>query len=164
MRFVMILSFGHSELDMLYPARYPSLDHSFWKISCLSTCLVTQLVLPNMIQGYVIYSVRNKLKKQYAHLKGTQIKKLKLSGVQVCSHLPLGGKSLVSSYMPNSLYLLISYWWLQIFLLDYGHHIISRGCLHRRHNVGLHYRATKCRCSEGKNSYHRGMFYYAIEV
>ncbi|MQL87055.1 hypothetical protein Taro_019584 [Colocasia esculenta] len=34
-------------------------------------------------QGYVIYSVRKKLRKQYAHLKGTQIKKLKLSGVEI---------------------------------------------------------------------------------
>ncbi|KAJ0965213.1 hypothetical protein J5N97_026351 [Dioscorea zingiberensis] len=35
------------------------------------------------LDGYVIYSVRNKLKKQFAHLKGPQIKKLKLSGVQI---------------------------------------------------------------------------------
>lgn len=41
----------------------------------------THHVIPS--QGYVIYSVRNKLKKQYAHLKGTQIKKLKLSGVEI---------------------------------------------------------------------------------
>ncbi|CAL9748101.1 unnamed protein product [Musa acuminata subsp. burmannicoides] len=41
----------------------------------------THHVIPS--QGYVIYSVRNKLKKQYAHLKGPQIKKLKLSGVEI---------------------------------------------------------------------------------
>ncbi|XP_073098962.1 tRNase Z TRZ2, chloroplastic isoform X2 [Elaeis guineensis] len=41
----------------------------------------THHVIPS--QGYVIYSVRNKLRKQYAHLKGTQIKKLKLSGVEI---------------------------------------------------------------------------------
>ncbi|XP_072978129.1 tRNase Z TRZ2, chloroplastic [Typha angustifolia] len=41
----------------------------------------THHVIPS--QGYVIYSVRNKLKKQYAHLKGIQIKKLKLSGVEI---------------------------------------------------------------------------------
>ncbi|KQJ90713.1 tRNase Z TRZ2, chloroplastic [Brachypodium distachyon] len=34
-------------------------------------------------QGYVIYSVRRKLKKQYAHLKGTQIVKLKQSGSEI---------------------------------------------------------------------------------
>ncbi|XP_078437965.1 metallo-hydrolase/oxidoreductase superfamily protein [Wolffia australiana] len=34
-------------------------------------------------QGYVVYSVRNKLKKKYAHLNGTQIRKLKLSGVEI---------------------------------------------------------------------------------
>jgi hypothetical protein len=37
------------------------------------------------IQGYVIYSVRKKLKKQYIHLKGKQIEKLKKSGVEVCN-------------------------------------------------------------------------------
>ncbi|WOL19466.1 ribonuclease Z, chloroplastic isoform X1 [Canna indica] len=41
----------------------------------------THHVIPS--QGYVIYSVRNKLKKKYAHLKGPQIKKLKLSGVEI---------------------------------------------------------------------------------
>ncbi|KAH0457344.1 hypothetical protein IEQ34_012659 [Dendrobium chrysotoxum] len=39
----------------------------------------TSHVIPS--QGYVIYSMRRKLKKQYTHLKGTQIKKLKLSGI-----------------------------------------------------------------------------------
>ncbi|XWS36729.1 hypothetical protein CRYUN_Cryun20dG0110800 [Craigia yunnanensis] len=34
-------------------------------------------------QGYVIYSVRKKLKKQYIHLKGKQIEKLKKSGVEI---------------------------------------------------------------------------------
>lgn len=41
----------------------------------------TNHVIPS--QGYVIYSMRKKLKKQYAHLKGTQIKKIKLSGVEI---------------------------------------------------------------------------------
>lgn len=36
------------------------------------------------MQGYVIYSVRKKLKKQYMHLKGKQIEKLKKSGVEAC--------------------------------------------------------------------------------
>ncbi|EEE69928.1 hypothetical protein OsJ_29793 [Oryza sativa Japonica Group] len=34
-------------------------------------------------QGYVIYSVRRKLKKQYAHLKGNQIMKMKQSGAEI---------------------------------------------------------------------------------
>ncbi|KZV18765.1 ribonuclease Z, chloroplastic [Dorcoceras hygrometricum] len=34
-------------------------------------------------QGYVIYSVRKKLRKQYMHLKGKQIEKLKKSGVEI---------------------------------------------------------------------------------
>lgn len=41
----------------------------------------THHVIPS--QGYVIYSVRKKLKKQYTHLKGTQIKKLKLTGIEI---------------------------------------------------------------------------------
>ncbi|KAJ6880451.1 tRNase Z TRZ2 [Populus alba x Populus x berolinensis] len=41
----------------------------------------TQHVIPS--QGYVIYSVRKKLKKQYIHLKGKQIEKLKKSGVEI---------------------------------------------------------------------------------
>ncbi|KAG0463619.1 hypothetical protein HPP92_019183 [Vanilla planifolia] len=41
----------------------------------------TSHVIPS--QGYLVYSMRKKLKKQYAHLKGTQIKKLKLSGVEI---------------------------------------------------------------------------------
>ncbi|XP_059661157.1 tRNase Z TRZ2, chloroplastic [Cornus florida] len=41
----------------------------------------THHVIPS--QGYVIYSVRKKLKKQYIHLKGKQIEKLKNSGVEI---------------------------------------------------------------------------------
>ncbi|KAF8410804.1 hypothetical protein HHK36_003341 [Tetracentron sinense] len=41
----------------------------------------THHVIPS--QGYVVYSVRNKLKKQYSHLKGKQIEKLKKSGVEI---------------------------------------------------------------------------------
>ncbi|KAK3184456.1 hypothetical protein Dsin_031742 [Dipteronia sinensis] len=41
----------------------------------------THHVVPS--QGYIIYSVRKKLKKQYLHLKGKQIEKLKKSGVEI---------------------------------------------------------------------------------
>ncbi|XP_062009339.1 tRNase Z TRZ2, chloroplastic [Rosa rugosa] len=41
----------------------------------------TQHAIPS--QGYVIYSVRKKLKKQYMHLKGKQIEKLKKSGTEI---------------------------------------------------------------------------------
>ncbi|EPS67552.1 hypothetical protein M569_07222, partial [Genlisea aurea] len=41
----------------------------------------THHVIPS--QGYVIYSVRKKLRKQFAHLKGKQIEKLKKSGVEI---------------------------------------------------------------------------------
>ncbi|KAC9378530.1 hypothetical protein E3N88_45929 [Mikania micrantha] len=40
----------------------------------------THHVIPS--QGYVIYSVRKKLKKQYLHLKGREIEKKKKSGVE----------------------------------------------------------------------------------
>lgn len=41
----------------------------------------THHVIPS--QGYVIYSVRKKLKKQYIHLKGKQIEKLKKTGHEI---------------------------------------------------------------------------------
>ncbi|CAH9144665.1 unnamed protein product [Cuscuta epithymum] len=41
----------------------------------------THHVIPS--QGYVIYSLRKKLKKQYLHLQGKQIEKLKKSGTQI---------------------------------------------------------------------------------
>ncbi|XP_028054094.1 tRNase Z TRZ2, chloroplastic isoform X4 [Camellia sinensis] len=41
----------------------------------------THHVIPS--QGYVIYSVRKKLRKQYMHLNGKQIEKLKKSGVEI---------------------------------------------------------------------------------
>ncbi|KAF8008185.1 hypothetical protein BT93_K1998 [Corymbia citriodora subsp. variegata] len=41
----------------------------------------TNHVIPS--QGYVIYSVRKKLKKRYIHLKGNQIENLKKSGVEI---------------------------------------------------------------------------------
>lgn len=41
----------------------------------------THHVIPS--QGYVIYSVRKKLKKQYMHLNGKQIEKLKKSGAEI---------------------------------------------------------------------------------
>lgn len=52
---------------------------------CSKSCFMW---FPNVIQGYVIYSVR----KQYAHLKGTQIKKLKLSGFEFCDSANLDDK------------------------------------------------------------------------
>ncbi|CAI9294829.1 unnamed protein product [Lactuca saligna] len=41
----------------------------------------THHVIPS--QGYVVYSVRKKLKKQYEHLKGREIEKKKKSGVEI---------------------------------------------------------------------------------
>ncbi|KAH9622889.1 hypothetical protein KSS87_006909 [Heliosperma pusillum] len=44
---------------------------------------VLQLDFLLTLLGYVIYSIRKKLKKQYIHLKGNQIEKLKKSGVEI---------------------------------------------------------------------------------
>lgn len=41
------------------------------------------------LQGYVVYSVKNKLKPQYLGLPGEKIKDLKVSGVQVSKILAL---------------------------------------------------------------------------
>lgn len=73
------------------------------------------------MQGYVIYSVRKKLKKQYMHLKGKQIEKLKKSGVEACIAPTVG--------ITKSFY--IWHWFdFEIFVLDYRHHIVSGGGLH----------------------------------
>lgn len=37
-----------------------------------------------MVQGYIVYSVKQKLKQEYVGLPGDEIKELKLSGVEVC--------------------------------------------------------------------------------
>uniref|UniRef100_A0A453L2V2 Metallo-beta-lactamase domain-containing protein n=1 Tax=Aegilops tauschii subsp. strangulata TaxID=200361 RepID=A0A453L2V2_AEGTS len=73
-------------------------------------------------QGYVIYSVRRKLKKQYAHLKGSQIVKLKQSGSEVSSCCTLNQKCFLCC---NSLYV----------LLDYRYHTVPRSCFYRRYNI-----------------------------
>lgn len=38
----------------------------------------------DLFQGYVVYSVKQKLKQEYVGLPGNEIKNLKLSGVEVC--------------------------------------------------------------------------------
>ena len=57
----------------------------FSNLAKLHMQLVVDTWLICYMQGYVIYSVRKKLKKQYIHLKGKQIEKLKKSGVEVCN-------------------------------------------------------------------------------
>ena len=62
-------------------------------------------VLCDNIQGYVIYSVRKKLKKQYIHLKGREIEKKKKSGVEVCSFGLFFYKGILVIFCFNDLYL-----------------------------------------------------------
>lgn len=38
----------------------------------------------NISQGYLVFSVKQKLKKEYIGLSGNEIKSLKSSGVEVC--------------------------------------------------------------------------------
>lgn len=37
-----------------------------------------------MLQGYIVYVVKQKLKQEYCGLPGNEIKNLKSSGVEVC--------------------------------------------------------------------------------
>ena len=39
------------------------------------------------MQGYIVYSVKQKLKQEFVGLPANEIKKLKLSGVEVCGSL-----------------------------------------------------------------------------
>jgi hypothetical protein len=48
------------------------------------------MLLLGFVQGYVIYSVRKKLKMKYINMKGRQIEKLKKSGVEVCDFCNIG--------------------------------------------------------------------------
>ncbi|KAL3652836.1 mitochondrial 3'-tRNA processing endonuclease Trz2 [Castilleja foliolosa] len=55
-------------------------------------------------QGYVIYSVRKKLRKQYMHLKGKQIEKIKKSGVEItdtilCPEVAFTGDTMSDFYL-----------------------------------------------------------------
>lgn len=61
--------------------------------------------LCDYIQGYVIYSVRKKLKKQYIHLKGREIEKKKKSGVEVCGFGLFFYKGILVIFCFNDLYL-----------------------------------------------------------
>ncbi|KAL0326753.1 UNVERIFIED_CONTAM: tRNase Z TRZ2, chloroplastic [Sesamum angustifolium] len=55
---------------------------------CVYFCLIAYrrniyALIPKLDRGYVIYSVRKKLRKQYMHLKGKQLEKIKKSGVEI---------------------------------------------------------------------------------
>lgn len=55
-------------------------------MSSTFSCLVDLLTVSICeMQGYIVYSVKNKLKSEYLGLPGEEIKNLKMSGVQVGS-------------------------------------------------------------------------------
>lgn len=134
---------------------------SYWFLKCD--------LFPDLVQGYVIYSVRKKLKKKYLHLKGTQIQKLKLSGVEVCDlhflwqswhTINIKGHHIDVFVFLRAISSFFFLWYFFEFgvlsLLDYRHYIVSWGGLYRRHNVWLSTWAKECRCIESESSYNRG--------
>ncbi|KAL6136988.1 hypothetical protein ACLB2K_062283 [Fragaria x ananassa] len=73
-------SMGHVELDLELVAL--DVDETYeLRNNLVVRPFRTHHAIPS--QGYVIYSVRKKLKKQYMHLKGKQIEKLKKSGTKI---------------------------------------------------------------------------------
>lgn len=48
-----------------------------------------------MLQGYIVYAVKQKLKQEYCGLPGNEIKNLKTSGVEVCLGIMIGLSLLV---------------------------------------------------------------------
>jgi len=51
----------------------------------LALCVFVEFMLSfDILQGYVVYSTKYKLKKEYIGLSGNEIKNLKVSGVEVC--------------------------------------------------------------------------------
>ena len=103
----------------------------------------------NAVKGYVIYSIRRKLKKQYAHLKGSQIMKLKQSGTEV--------SSLELAY--SSLGIFLARYWPHDLILDYGYHTVPGSCLHRRYKFWFYSWPKKCRCPESKGSHNWGIVF-----
>ncbi|KAM5580497.1 tRNase Z TRZ2, chloroplastic [Rosa sericea] len=73
-------SMGHVELDLELVALDVGETYEL-RNNLVVRPFRTQHAIPS--QGYVIYSVRKKLKKQYMHLKGKQIEKLKKSGTEI---------------------------------------------------------------------------------
>lgn len=89
--------------------------------------LIDIIHLVNGVKGYVIYSIRRKLKKQYAHLKGSQIMKLKQSGTEVSCAVLLN--------WPYCLGISPTWYSPHILILDYRYDTVPRSCLHRRYKV-----------------------------
>ena len=58
----------------------PGVEHWLTR-DCVLTCFPTQHTVPSL--GYVVWDVRRKLKPEYSHLKGEQIRDLRLSGVEI---------------------------------------------------------------------------------
>lgn len=95
-------------------------------------------------QGYVIYSIRKKLRKQYMNLKGKQIEKLKKSGVEVCQ------LNTVSFYRLIFAMFFYIHLYLKLFS-DHRYYLVPWGRLHWRHNIWFFSWSTQCWCFEGKD-------------
>lgn len=71
---------------MLFQARLSSRlsgSSNFWLINVLANKLVIRRIGFVCLQGYIVYSVRHKLKQEYVGRPGTELKILKLSGIEV---------------------------------------------------------------------------------
>ena len=122
------------------------IDHN---LTLMDTVHLCPMWFVNAVKGYVIYSIRRKLKKQYAHLKGSQIMKLKQSGTEV--------SSLELAY--SSLGIFLVCYWPHDLILDYGYHTVPGSCLHRRYKFWFYSWPKKCRCPESKGSHNWGIVF-----
>lgn len=87
-----------------------------WNHVCGDTLQISwkTMLTGYILQGYIIYSIRKKLRKQYSHLNGKQIEKLKKSGVEVCN---------ISN--SNSDFIFYVFTFNELSFLDYRHYIIA---------------------------------------
>lgn len=71
------------------PIQASNLQRSLIEMGNIFTAIVSSkyIVLCKHWQGYIIYSVKQKLKREYITLSGHEIKNLRLSGVEVCLNL-----------------------------------------------------------------------------
>lgn len=152
---------------MLQTFKESSLVKGFLVISGLLWTWVSMLW-----QGYIIYSVRHKLKQEYIGLSGNEIKSLKLSGVEVCfcQHFDETAKhkfTILFEDIHFKLLVLNDCWFFpfQIKLLflfaDYLFCGITWDSFHRRHHVGFHSWFKQFWCAKSTGSCNGGALIFS---